>query len=158
MIFQRKVKYNTSLEVDVINQRLISITEKFHTNSDHNFKFEGKINSTGFNILPTFNYSPNKQLRPEIFGKYFSEDNSTEIELNFQLPSGLKILLIFALILNLGIVILMISLPDLTDEPFWDKWWVIIIFLPIMFFIFNIGFFLKVNKSERILIELLKLR
>jgi len=155
MIFGKKVNYYTELEIEEINSRLNSITEKFHTNSDDYFKFEGKIMKDEFKILPTFDYGPREQLRPEIIGNLNKKENITEIKLTFQLPEELKVLLIFAIILNFLIVTLMIGFPDLIDSSFWNMWWLILILIPVTFIILQIYFNSKINKSERILSSVL---
>ena len=158
MFFKREVDYHTDLKFEEINKRLNSITEKFHSNSSNKFKFEGKINQDEFNILPTFDYSPNSQLRPEIHGILFKKEKETNIKLEFQLPNGLKIGLILVLILNLGIVLLGIGFSELNDFILFEMWWLILILTPITFLIFFALFKGKVNKSEEILKKTLYLR
>ncbi|WP_062062904.1 hypothetical protein [Aquimarina longa] len=155
MVFTKEKSYKTKLEIQEIIDSLNLITEKYYTNSSEKFKFEGKIKNDGFVLLPTFDYNSNSQLRPEVIGKLKKVDEITEVDLKFQLPDTLKILLVFALTLNLGILFLMILFPELTTFPLWDKWWSYLIFIIITFFLFNSVFTLKVNKTETILKQLL---
>jgi hypothetical protein len=158
MIFKVEKTYRSKLDNQQIIERLHLITEKYYTNSSEKFKFEGEIKINSFIILPIFNYGPNAQMRPEIIGLLKENDKSTEISLKFHLPKGLKILLIFALILNLGVLIMIISTSILISFPILDKWWLFLIFLIVTFFIFHTYFLFKVNKSEEILMSLFKMK
>ena len=157
MIFKKEKKYKSSLQINELLEKLNYVTEKHYSSSSNHIQFEGDINTSGFTILPTFNYSPNEILRPEIVGKLKEKIEGTEILIKFHLTNGLKNLLIFALVLNMGIISLMIGMPNLTDFTIWDKWWLLIIFFMVTILIFQGYFSFKVNKSENVLKGLLKM-
>ncbi len=157
MVFKKNVTYRSYLTIQEIIDNLNSITENYYTNSSDQFKFEGKIDTNSFVILPTFNYGSNAQFRSQILGEITSLDEGTKINLKFNLPTGLKLLMIFALVLNLTIAIPLIIYFS-WDFPFGGFGWLILTVLILFFLIAQKYFSFKVNKSLEILKRLLRMK
>ena len=164
MIINRKVKYLTLLNVDDINSRLSSITQRYYqmgwSENDRNYKFEGKINRDGFKISSTFFRNSVREilLYPEVTGAYFPKENYTEIKLQFSIPAEIKYILIAILVLNLTLMVLMNFYPILRDFPFFGKWWVYLIYIILTILMFFGAFTYKVYKTEKLLVKLLELK
>ncbi len=155
MLFHQQKEYSSSLSIEEIVKRLHSISEKYHTNTSDRFKFEGKITSSSFELRPTFDYSPNYQLRPEILGEIIPHDTDTSMIVTFRLPQIFKNLMVFGLLIHMAIMALMICYPNLIDFPLWGNWWVVLAFLFLSYLSFLFFFNLKVSKSEEILKRIL---
>jgi hypothetical protein len=141
----------TNLEVDEIIDKLNFVTEKFHTNSGGQYKFEGKISASEFQIFPTFDFGPRNQLRPEINGKIEKFENYTLINLKFKLSEHLKFPLFLIIILNLAFGLFLFIKP--IDDLF--TWKVFAIFMLITFLIFYISFNRKIEASIKVLSRIL---
>ena len=164
MIFKHELKYQTRLEINEINSRLSSITQRYYqmgwSENDRNYKFEGKINRDGFKISSTFLRHSHREilLYPEVTGTYLPKENHTEIKLQFSIPAELKNILIAILVLNLTLMVLMNFYPILRDFPFFGKWWVYLIYIILTILIFFCSFTYKVYKTEKLLGKLLELK
>lgn len=144
-------KLKTNLETQDIINKLNSITEKFHTNSKGEYKFEGKISTSEFQIYPTFDFGPRSQLRPEINGEIIEYLNHRVIILSFKIPSYLKPIFFLILLLNIGFTIFIFINP--IDDFF--NWKIFASFIVFTALIFYINFKSKVNTSLKILIKTL---
>jgi hypothetical protein len=145
------INLKTDLEsIEVIN-KLNAVTEKFYTNSGNQYKFEGKITSSEFQIYPTFDFGPRNQLRPEINGKIEKCENYCLINLKFGIPNHLKLPLFLIIILNLAFTVFLFVKQF--DEFFTCKFFAFLI--PFTFAIFYITFKRKTESSTKLLRKIL---
>ena len=149
--FKNETSLITILQIEEITKRLSLVTESFYSESNK-FKFEGKIFSNEFNILPTFDYGPRNQLRPEIIGKIYESDKESIVKLTFILPKNIKALMVFTLIINLAFTIFLYLKPISN----FISWYIYIYFIIITFIIFFIVYNLKVNQSIKVICKLVE--
>lgn len=142
-----KIVLKSELATDEIRNRLQAITEKFHTDSETKFQFEGKVSDSGFQILPTFDYGARNQLRPEIVGSVKRKGNSSFVELRFRLPYGLKILFSIVAFVNVGAIIFLYLNP--IDH--FMNWKILSAFTVVTFLIFYLTFRHKAKASTAVL-------
>ena len=149
--FKNETSLITILQIEEITKRLSLVTESFYSESNK-FKFEGKIFSNEFNILPTFDYGPRNQLRPEIIGKIYESDKESIVKLTFILPKNIKALMVFTLIINLAFTIFLYLKPISN----FISWHIYIYFIITTFIIFFIVYNLKVNQSIKVICKLVE--
>jgi len=157
MLFFKENSYTSPLTIHEIIKELNRITEKYHTNSSNQYKFEGNISENEFYLLPTFDYNANNQIRPEIIGSLQIVNNKTEIRLKFQLPDTIKTILALVLFMNIGIILFMIIFPAPSGFLLWDKWWLLLIGLILGYFITYRVFLSKIEQSEKTLKTILEM-
>ena len=145
------INLKTDLEAIEVVNKLNVVTEKFHTNSGNQYKFEGKITSHEFQIYPTFDFGPKNQLRPEINGKIEKCKNYCLIKLKFGMPNHLKLPLFLIIILNLAFTVFLFVKP--IDEFFTWKFFAFLI--SFTFVIFYITFKGKTESSTKLLSQIL---
>ena len=131
--------------------KLNAVTEKFYTNSGNQYKFEGKITSSEFQIYPTFDFGSRNQLRPKINGKIKKCKNYCLINLKFGIPNHLKLPLFLIIIINLAFTVFLFIKP--IDELF--TWEVFAVLIPVSFIIFYINFKIKIGSSTKLLSRIL---
>ena len=147
LIFKRQYEILSSLETEEVISKLKLITFKFNNNPLENNKFEGKIESNSFKILPIFDFGPREQLRPEIIGVIKNTEEKNVIKLEFRIPNFVLYLLI--ILINLGVVTYLYFKP-LKNESFltWKFFLFIIVLSTLMFFNYLNT---KIEKSIKIL-------
>ena len=143
----KKVVLTSELNVNEILDRLKAVTEKFQTDSGKKYLFEGKIFDSNFVILPTFDFGPRNQLRPEIKGSVKNISNHSFIELEFKLPSSLSLLFIVAAIINIVVIVILFINP-IDSFCTWKFFTCFFIFTAIIFYI---SFKSKIDSSISIL-------
>lgn len=127
-----------------------SVTGRYH-HAWTNKLFEGVVTPDGFCVLPTFNYHRQNQLRPEIIGEWRTENQHVEVDLKFRLPKNQKNLLGIVFFLNLVLAMIKPSFFPFSIE-------LTLSFIVLTVVVFYLFFMFKVDKSERILKELLLLK
>lgn len=147
----RKVVFESELDTAEIIQRVQAVTENFHTGKT-GYLFEGKIAEAEFKILPTFDYGPRNQLRPEITGLVKSVNNKNLIELQFGLPNGLKLLFCAALLINAVVVVYLYLHP----QPHFFPWQLFAGGLVVTAGIFYFVFQLKIKKSIAVVSKIIQ--
>ena len=145
------INLKTDLDVTEVVNKLNAVTEKFHTNSGNQYKFEGKITSSEFQIYPTFDFGPRNQLRPEINGKIEKRENYCLINLKFGIADHLKLPLFLIIILNLAFTVFLFVKP--INDFF--TWKVFAFLIPFTFVIFYITFKKKTESSIILLSQIL---
>ena len=147
LIFKRRYEILSSLETEEVISKLKLITYKYNCNLLENNKFEGKIETNNFKIVPIFDFGPKDQLRPEIVGIIKNTGINNVIKLEFGIPNLVVYLLI--ILVNLGVTIYLYFEP-LKNESFltW-KFFLIIIACSTLLFINYLN--IKIKKSIKIL-------
>ncbi|HET6226016.1 MAG TPA: hypothetical protein VFF27_07035 [Bacteroidia bacterium] len=115
MLTQKTIILESTLKVSEIISRLENITSPSLSQNLSIIKFEGKIGTDEFTILPTYNYNHRDRVRPQITGHIVDDSQSQKrkVHLQFSVSIGLKIVLIAVIILNLIIFFLTYRWPIL---------------------------------------------
>ncbi|MFD0975448.1 hypothetical protein [Salinimicrobium gaetbulicola] len=144
----RKISIGTSLSIEEVSLKLKSVTSDLSISNIWNateMKFEGKIEKNSFVIYPLFDYGFRKLLRPVLVGKITeNKDNHNIIKITFKVPEIFKVLLAVAIVLPFVVS---------TGSIFWTH----ISFVFLGSFIYWLYLKFKINKSIKILNEILHL-
>jgi hypothetical protein len=143
MFITKKVILESKLEIPQILSRINEVTSSFSDKSLKT-KFEGEIDENGFRILPSYDYSQNDRIRPEIKGLIVNNVKlqKREIHLSFLLPAGLRLLLIVTLVVNVAII----TFPQLIDRSLKDYRLLHVIFFLVFLIIFFVTYSLRISK------------
>jgi hypothetical protein len=148
MFITKKVILESKLEIPQILSRINEVTSSF---SDKSLKtqFEGEIVENSFRILPSYDYSRNDRIRPEIKGLIINNVKlqKREIHLSFFLPAGLRLLLIVTVVVNLAII----TFPQLIDRSLKEDYRLLhLIFFLVFLMIFFVTYSIRISKSIKI--------
>jgi hypothetical protein len=150
LFVKNRIIYSNLKKAELIDKLTKSI-EPFKRDGSK-YLFEGKMEVNGnFIIYPTFDYHARNQIRPEINGVINSlPENGSQIDIIFNLPSGMKGLIGVVIFVNL-VACLFLYFNDL-----FLKWYVLLSFIIVFCLIAYSIYYEKVKKSLDVLCRILK--
>lgn len=152
MFKRRKISFYTKLNEIEVRTRLQGVTESFNTQSGK--YFEGKLKEQGAELLPTFNWSPNNQLRAKIEIEW----NKNKVDIFHQLPKITFNLMVFAFIVTFSLGAIMFFFPNLVGNFLWTLWWLPFLWLVITYGLLYFAYYMKLNEAVTLLQRLLFLK